>query len=160
MTYRSSVTQGRLRLETGPHEHLGATMGAIIDYLKEKGFHLEPQECVWVIAFDANLGVHTIVEIGRGTHTNVNIHLPTLLGAVVAAGCERFILVHNHPTNSVAPSAADLEVTREVMEAANATGLYFEDHIILAHDGRWVSLAQRGDMIPVDYLQHATAAHG
>lgn len=122
------------------------------------GLHKEPQECVWVVAFDAELHVRTVVEVGRGTQVKAKVHLPTLIAAVVTAGSERFMLVHNHPSNVVRPSPGDIELTKSVMTAANAAGLYFEDHLILAPNGTWHSMTLAHEMVPVDYVEHSAAS--
>lgn len=122
------------------------------------GLHKEPQECVWVVAIGAELDVRTVVEIARGSQVKAKVHYPTLIAAVVTAGCERFILVHNHPSNHAGASASDMDLTRGVMDAANAAGLYFEDHIILTPGGSWHSMALSGQLKPQDYTKHATAA--
>jgi hypothetical protein len=122
------------------------------------GLHQEAQECIWVVAFDAELTVKTVVEVARGTYVRAKAHLPTLIAAVVTAGCERFILAHNHPSNVTTPSQQDHDLTRTVMTAANAAGLYFEDHIILAPSGKWHSMTLAHEMKPADYAAHAAAA--
>lgn len=119
------------------------------------GMHQEPQECVWVVAYDTQLTVRNVVEIARGSHVRADIHLPTLIGAVITAGCERFILVHNHPANNPVPSEGDKVMTREVLTAANACGLYLEDHIILTPQGKWYSFVEHKLLKTVDYVEHS-----
>ena len=43
-------------------------------------------------------------------------------------------LVHNHPTGSARPSAADIEMTRRVVEAGRALGVAIHDHFLIASD--------------------------
>jgi DNA repair protein RadC len=45
------------------------------------------------------------------------------------------IMVHNHPSGSPEPSRADIEMTREVREAASRLGVVLHDHIIVAKGG-------------------------
>jgi DNA repair protein RadC len=125
-----------LRLEILREEMLPEDFTKIPALFSRWGLDKEPQECAWVVAYDSHMNVRTVIEVGRWSHMSVNIHLPTLLSAVLTAGCERFMLVHNHPTTSAKPSASDRRLTVEVMEAANSCGLYFEDHVILTPTGR------------------------
>lgn len=122
------------------------------------GLHREPQECVWVVAYDANMTVRNVIEVSRGTHTRSEVHIPTVMAAVMTAGCERFILVHNHPSKRLAPSKGDKVLTEQIMAAANACGLYLEDHIILTPNGKYYSFADRGLLIPVDYVEYSGAS--
>lgn len=54
-----------------------------------------------------------------------------------------FILVHNHPSGDATPSAADIEETRKLQQAAKIMGLTFYDHLIITRD-RYTSLKNLG----------------
>jgi len=45
------------------------------------------------------------------------------------------VLVHNHPSGEVAPSAADIALTRAIVSAASALDIVVHDHIIIGRDG-------------------------
>jgi DNA repair protein RadC len=45
------------------------------------------------------------------------------------------ILVHNHPSGDPAPSRADIEMTRSVIEVAKPLGISVHDHIIVGRQG-------------------------
>ncbi len=47
---------------------------------------------------------------------------------------ERY-LVHNHPSGDATPSKADIEMTREVQEAATRLGISVHDHIVISKSG-------------------------
>lgn len=44
------------------------------------------------------------------------------------------ILVHNHPSSSALPGAADINATRSLKQALETCGLALTDHVILAED--------------------------
>jgi DNA repair protein RadC len=44
-------------------------------------------------------------------------------------------LVHNHPSGDTTPSRADIEMTRQVREAARAVGISLHDHLIIGRSG-------------------------
>ena len=44
-------------------------------------------------------------------------------------------LVHNHPSGDATPSKADIEMTREVQEAATKLGISVHDHIVISKSG-------------------------
>lgn len=155
----SRSKKASLRLEVEREDvHLPGALEDVPSLFERWGLNKEPQECIWVVAFSADLAVRNVVEVARGSHIKANLHLPTMLAAVLTTGCERFLLVHNHPSNDPEPSDGDIELTRTVMEAANAAGLYFEDHFVLAPSGRYRSLRIDGMMKVPDYENHAQAA--
>lgn len=53
------------------------------------------------------------------------------------------VCVHNHPSGNPEPSAEDIAVTRQLVEAGRVLGIPLRDHVIIAGDG-WTSLAERG----------------
>ncbi len=51
------------------------------------------------------------------------------------------ILVHNHPSGNLTPSAADLELTRALVQASRTLNLTVHDHLIVSRHG-YFSLAE------------------
>jgi len=41
------------------------------------------------------------------------------------------ILAHNHPSGDVEPSKADIDVTKQIIEAAKPLGIAVHDHVII-----------------------------
>ena len=58
------------------------------------------------------------------------------------------LIAHNHPSGDPAPSVQDREVTRRVASAGRTLGIRLADHLIIADPGRWVSLAELGELPP------------
>ena len=54
-----------------------------------------------------------------------------LLENALELGAAGVILVHNHPTGDVTPSKADIEMTRQVVEAAKPLGIGVHDHLVI-----------------------------
>lgn len=44
-------------------------------------------------------------------------------------------LVHNHPSGDPTPSAADIEMTRQIVEAGRALRIAVHDHLVVGRDG-------------------------
>lgn len=51
------------------------------------------------------------------------------------------VLAHNHPTNTLEPSSADLQFTARMKEAAALLGITLEDHLIVGKSG-WYSFRE------------------
>ena len=69
-------------------------------------------------------------------------------GAIVKNGAA-IVLAHNHPSGDPAPSAADIRVTRQLIEAGRVMDIRILDHVILgaSEQGicpRFVSLREEG----------------
>lgn len=44
-------------------------------------------------------------------------------------------MVHNHPSGDPTPSAADIDMTRQIVDAARPLGVQVHDHIIVGRSG-------------------------
>lgn len=44
-------------------------------------------------------------------------------------------MVHNHPSGDPTPSRADVDMTRQIMEAARALRIAVHDHLVVGRDG-------------------------
>ena len=44
-------------------------------------------------------------------------------------------LMHNHPGGDPTPSRADIEMTKQIIEAAKPLGISVHDHITVGRDG-------------------------
>ena len=58
-------------------------------------------------------------------------------------GAHSIIVAHNHPSGSLVPSAADLELTSKLAVAGKALDIILRDHFILAQHAEPVSLYQK-----------------
>jgi DNA repair protein RadC len=53
------------------------------------------------------------------------------------------ILIHNHPSGSLDPSRADLDLTKKIKEASLIIEIQMLDHLIITKEG-YCSLADEG----------------
>ncbi len=60
----------------------------------------------------------------------------------VRLNCAAIILVHNHPSGDTEPSADDVKLTEEVVQAGKHLDIEVLDHLIIG-DHRWLSLRER-----------------
>lgn len=122
------------------------------EILVKGGLATLTQETMWVVAYDSVMQVRTVVEVARGGYHSMEVPIPAILSAVLTAGTDRFVIAHNHSTNDVTPTAADMDLTRKVMAASNTCGLFFEDHVIVGSDGGRFSMAEQGILVPSQKL--------
>ncbi len=43
--------------------------------------------------------------------------------------------MHNHPSGDTTPSKSDIEMTREIVEAAGKLGIVVHDHVVIGKSG-------------------------
>jgi DNA repair protein RadC len=53
----------------------------------------------------------------------------------INAVCARRILLHNHPSGDPTPSAADVDMTRQVVDAVRTLKIAVHDHLVVGRDG-------------------------
>jgi DNA repair protein RadC len=83
------------------------------------------------------VGALCIVE--RGVRTHVNIEPMELFARVLALRPHGFILIHNHPSGDLTPSAPDQEITARVAQLARPFGIRLLGHWIVAAQGEfWI----------------------
>ena len=93
------------------------------------------QERVVVVACDAAGGVLRVMSLTDGGSDRSLLPVRDVLHRVLSIGASRFAVAHNHPSGSLEPSGADLEVTERLREAAMTVGLRFLDHVIVTETG-------------------------
>jgi DNA repair protein RadC len=71
------------------------------------------------------------------------VRVSELLREAVRQNCPALVLVHNHPSGDPAPSADDVSMTSQTLEAARLLNIDVLDHLIIGHQ-RWVSLREKG----------------
>ncbi|NEQ52684.1 MAG: DNA repair protein RadC, partial [Leptolyngbya sp. SIO3F4] len=79
--------------------------------------------------------------ISLGTATETLAHPREIFREVIKQGATRVIVAHNHPSGSLEPSGADLDLTKQLLKAANILGIPILDHLILGN-GDFASLRQ------------------
>ncbi|HEX8947177.1 MAG TPA: DNA repair protein RadC [Candidatus Paceibacterota bacterium] len=73
--------------------------------------------------------------ISIGTVDASIVHPREIFRPAIAAGAAAVILIHNHPSGVLAPSAEDLRMTRQVKEAGQMIGIELVDHLVITSDG-------------------------
>jgi len=88
-------------------------------------------ESVRVILLTTRLTLLRTDEVFRGSLNECTAAPRDLLRKALIHNAYAFILIHNHPSGDPTPSDADRRITRRLREAADATGLILQDHIII-----------------------------
>ena len=68
----------------------------------------------------------------KGTINHTPVYPREVVKRALELGASSIILVHNHPSGDVSPSKADIDVTKQIVEAAKALGVAVHDHLIIS----------------------------
>ncbi|MGP1284124.1 MAG: RadC family protein [Parasphingopyxis sp.] len=115
---------------------------ALIDYLHADMAH-EPIERVRVLHLDGKNVLIRDEIVTEGSIDQAAIYVREIIRRAIDLHASGLILVHNHPSGDPAPSRADIQLTREVAEAARPLGIAVHDHLIIGSKGQ-TSLRSRG----------------
>ena len=110
---------------------LGEEMGALC------------QEQVRVLLLDRRnrvVGQRTIYQ--GNTYASV-VRPAEVLRPAVVEGVPHLIIAHNHPSGDPSPSSQDMQVTKDLREAADLLGLKLLDHVVIGAN-EVVSLKDQG----------------
>ena len=67
----------------------------------------------------------------RGTVDHTPLYPREVVKRALEIGASSMILVHNHPSGDVTPSKADIDVTKQIIDAARTLGIEVHDHLII-----------------------------
>jgi DNA repair protein RadC len=94
--------------------------------------HALQQEVFWTLLLDTkNRLIGQPIEASRGLLDASPVHPREVFSRAIRHGAAAVILAHNHPSGDPTPSAEDLRVTRQLIEASRVLGIRVLDHIIV-----------------------------
>ena len=114
----------------------------VVNFMQNKIAYLNHEE-FWVLYLNnANLILKTAqISIGGITSTEVDTRI--VMQEAVVQKATQLILCHNHPSGSVRPSRADINLTERISKAAKIMDIALVDHIII-HKEKYYSFAEEG----------------
>ncbi|MDH7500318.1 MAG: DNA repair protein RadC [candidate division NC10 bacterium] len=115
---------------------------AVLDFSRAKLSGL-PHEAFMVIFVNAKNGVINHQILQEGTVNQAIIYPRRIVEEALSRHASGLILVHNHPSGEIHPSAEDRRLTRDLIEATRALDVRILDHLIVGKDG-YFSFAESG----------------
>jgi DNA repair protein RadC len=100
------------------------------------------------IAFFMNRANHLLGYrwLSKGGTTGTIVDAKHLFGIAVKANACGIILGHNHPSGSLRPSRADIELTKKLVEGGKLLDINILDHLIITPSFTYYSFADDGLM--------------
>lgn len=115
---------------------------ALLDYCRAALQH-EGVEQFRILFLDRKNQIIADEAQQRGTVDHTPVYPREVVKRALELNAAALILVHNHPSGDPTPSRADVEMTRQVRQAASVMGIELHDHLIVGRKGH-VSLREKG----------------
>lgn len=120
----------RVLADTGDTEPLLNRPELVRDHLTPHYTGLQIEK-FWVLCLNRKNRLMKQVEITSGTATTSLAHPREVFREAIRHGATAVICAHNHPSGDPAPSAADIQLTRQLRDAARAVQIDLIDHVVL-----------------------------
>jgi len=95
----------------------------------------DDKECLCVFLLNTRRRLLGFELVSQGTLDTILMHSRDVLRAATIKSAAAIIIAHNHPSGDPTPSDADVQVTRDLIQAARVLGIEILDHVIIG-DGR------------------------
>lgn len=93
------------------------------------------QEAFHVLSLNSKNGLINRHMITLGIADASLVHPREVMRTAILDGAGALILVHNHPSGDPTPSAEDIRITRQLIEAGRIVDIKVMDHIIIGRTG-------------------------
>jgi DNA repair protein RadC len=111
-----------------------SSWSALIDYCAA-AMARNPNEEFRILFLDRkNILIADEVQ-NKGTVDHTPVYPREIVKRALELGASAIILVHNHPSGDPTPSRADIEMTRQITDAAKALHVAVHDHIVIGRSG-------------------------
>ena len=100
-------------------------------------------EYSYILGFDCSNKLLGIVELGHQTDTETNTPIREMFICLLLMGANNFVLIHNHPNNSLEPSIADVNLANKILLNSYLLDIQFRDSIIVC-DESFTSIKAEG----------------
>lgn len=100
------------------------------------------QEQLLVLYLDKKMCLIKKKLLSLGSSDRLQIDKMEILRIAIKLSCVFVVMVHNHPSNTLSPSKADIETTKDFLEAAKAVGINLIDHLIITSNGYYSFLEE------------------
>jgi DNA repair protein RadC len=111
-----------------------SSWSALIAYVKTALAH-EAREQFRVLFLDKKNQLIADEVMNRGTVDHAPVYPREVMRRALELSSSAVILVHNHPSGDPTPSSADIDMTRQVVDAGKSLRIAVHDHLVVGRDG-------------------------
>lgn len=106
----------------------------VLDYCRS-AMAFEPREQFRILFLDKKNALIADEVQQRGTVDHTPVYPREVIKRALELSATAIILAHNHPSGDPTPSRADIEMTKEIIDAGKRLGISVHDHIIIGKKG-------------------------
>ncbi len=114
---------------------------ALLDYCQASMAYAKTEEFRLLFLDRKNVLIADEVQ-QKGTVDHTPVYPREVVKRALELSASALIMVHNHPSGDPKPSRADIEMTRQVRDAARAVGIVLHDHVVIGRSGHTSMKAQ------------------
>jgi len=107
---------------------------ALVAYVRTALAH-EPREQFRTLFLDRRNILLRDELVAEGTVDHAPVYPREVIRRALELSASAMILVHNHPSGDPTPSRPDIEMTRQIVEAARLFSLQVHDHLVIGREG-------------------------
>lgn len=139
-TYKKKINRVRLVREEGTFQaaKIRSSINAA-EYARqlyaEDGNSITLHETFWMISLNNANNTTDYNKISQGGITGTVVDIRLLAKMALDTLAVGVILVHNHPSGTLKPSKADIQLTKKIKEGFDLIDIKVLDHIILTESG-------------------------
>jgi DNA repair protein RadC len=131
IVHAAAIRMAQVELKDRP---VLANWQALIDYLRADMAH-HKIERIRILHLNTRNELIRDEVVSQGSIDEAALHVREVIKRAIDLGSAAIILVHNHPTGDPSPSRADIELTRNVIDAGKRLGIAVHDHIVIGTQG-------------------------
>ena len=134
--YLKAITElnARASRETIAQKTAISSWSALIDYVRVELQH-EKREQFRILFLDRKNQLIADEVMGHGTVDHAPVYPREVARRALELQASSLILVHNHPSGDTTPSRADIDITREIIDALDPFDITVHDHLIAGTGG-------------------------
>ena len=111
-----------------------SSWSAVIDYCRASMAYADKEQFRILFLDKRNQLIADEVQ-QTGTIDHTPVYPREVVKRALELSATAIILVHNHPSGDPSPSAADVQMTRAIVDVAKPLGITVHDHIIIGKSG-------------------------
>ena len=123
---RRTTEKGSSKIKISSSEAVYAVLQPIIGELTHEEF--------WIVYLDNSNNVLQKKQLSKGGITGTLVDSRIVFKNALLLGAVAIILAHNHPSGSLKPSQADIQLTQKLTKAGNQLDVKVLDHVIITED--------------------------
>lgn len=92
----------------------------------------ETVEKLYALFLDNKCKILKVLEVSEGSINFTDLNIRKIVGGAINSNSASIIIAHNHPLGVAAPSASDIDATRNLILTLKKLDIKVNDHIIVA----------------------------